>query len=379
VTWGEHDLAENIVHMVLARTGDQLGTRGMSLFLVPKFLLGAAGTPEVRNGVSCLAIEHKLGIHASPTCVMQYDDAVGELIGNENEGLAAMFTMMNAARLSIGVQGVAVSERAYQQARAFARDRLQGHAPGAPAGERSPIIDHPDVRRMLLVIASSTMAQRLLLYSTAAERDRAAARDAAEAHQRRVDLVTPIAKSWCTDEGVRNASLALQVHGGMGYVEETGIAQRLRDVRIAPIYEGTNGIQAIDLAARKVSRDRGAAMNALVAEMRLTVDAIGSDDALAESVDALAAAISNLEQMTAIIVDANEVDTLAAATSYLELAGLVVGAWLLAAHAHRLRREHSTAADRAVALSRFFAGERLPEVAAFAARVRSGARHHATL
>jgi alkylation response protein AidB-like acyl-CoA dehydrogenase len=381
VTWGEHDLTENIVHMVLARTSDEPGTRGISLFVVPKFLLDPDGLPGERNRVSCLATEHKLGIHASPTCVMEYDEAVAELVGAEGEGLSAMFTMMNVARLSVGVQGLSVSERACQQADTFARERLQGRAPGAAPGERSAIIDHPDVRRMLLVIASSTAAQRLLLYTTAAERDLAGAVDAESdgVHQQRVELLTPIAKAWSTEEGVRNASLALQVHGGMGYVEETGIAQHLRDVRIAPIYEGTNGIQAIDLAVRKVSRDRGAAMGTLVAEMRETIDELGSDDELAALAGALAGAVTTLERATATLAGADEVDMLAAATSYLELAGLVIGGRLLAVHALRLRVEGSTGADRAVALARFFAVERLAEVASLAARVEAGGSHHVTL
>jgi hypothetical protein len=233
---------------------------------------------------------------------------------------------------------------------------------------------------MLLLIASSTSAQRLLLYFTSVERDWVAIEsDDAATHQRRVDLLTPIAKAWCTDEGVRNASLAIQVHGGMGYVEETGIAQRLRDVRVAPIYEGTNGIQAIDLTLRKVARDGGAAMDALVADIRATVDALAVDDALEGVRDALAGAVATLERATRTIAAVGEVDALAAATSYLELAGLVAGAWLLAVHAQRLRTEGRAGADRAVALARFFAVERLPDVVALAIRVDAGASHHASL
>jgi alkylation response protein AidB-like acyl-CoA dehydrogenase len=258
ITYGDHDLAPNIIHMVLARTPDAPpGSRGISLFLVPKFLPDAEGAPGPRNDVRTLSLEHKLGIHASPTCVLAYGEdegAIGFRIGDENRGLECMFTMMNNARLNVGTQGLAIAERAYQQACEFARIRVQGRPLGvAPEAEALPIIHHPDVRRMLLWMRAATEAMRALAYYAAAMIDRgrrhpeAAKRAAA---QRRADLLIPVLKAWCTDLGVAVASTGIQVHGGMGYVEETGAAQYLRDARIGPIYEGTNGIQANDLVCR---------------------------------------------------------------------------------------------------------------------------------
>src|SRR6266850_2150282 len=261
------------------------GSRGISLFLVPKFLPDDAGGVGSRNDIRTLSLEHKLGIHASPTCVLAYGEdegAIGWRIGEENRGLEYMFTMMNAARLNVGLQGVAIAERAYQQARDFARIRVQGRPLGAAENaEALPIIHHPDVRRMLLWMRTATEAMRALAYYTAAMIDQGrrhpepAARRAAE---RRADLLIPVVKAWCTDLGVAVASTGIQVHGGMGYVEETGAAQHLRDARIAPIYEGTNGIQANDLVGRKLARDRGGAVAALVAEMRATASTLGADD-----------------------------------------------------------------------------------------------------
>ncbi len=268
ITWGDHDMAANIVHMVLARTPDAPpGSHGVSLFLVPKFLPGENGGLGPRNGVRALSLERKLGIHASPTCLLDYEDAVGWRIGGENRGLECMFAMMNLARLQVGVQGLAIAERAYQQARDFARVRVQGRPLGAPPGSGElPIIYHPDVRRMLLWMRAATEAMRALAYYAAALIDRgrrlpdARARDAA---QRRADFLIPVVKAWCSDLGVAVASTGIQVHGGMGYIEETGAAQHLRDARIAPIYEGTNGIQANDLVGRKLARDRGEAARGL--------------------------------------------------------------------------------------------------------------------
>ena len=251
ITYGEHDLTENIVHMVLARTPDAPpGSRGISLFIVPKFLPGPDGRPKDRNDLRCVSLEHKLGIHASPTAVMAYGDndgAIGFLVGEENRGLEYMFTMMNNARLNVGLQGVAIAERAYQQACAYARTRVQGREFGASGKAAAvPIIRHPDVRRMLLTMRAATEAARALTYYAFAALDLAKRHpDAAERarHQARVDLLTPVAKAWSTDIGVEVASIGIQVHGGMGFIEETGAAQHLRDARIAPIYEGTNGIQ----------------------------------------------------------------------------------------------------------------------------------------
>jgi 3-(methylthio)propanoyl-CoA dehydrogenase len=265
ITYGDHDFTDNIVHMELARTPDAPpGTRGISLFLVPKFLVDEDGSPGARNDIRTVSLEHKLGIHASPTCVLAFGDnggAVGWLVGEENRGIECMFTMMNSARLNVGLQGVAIAERAYQQARDFARQRIQGKPIGAPkdaSGAAPPIIHHPDVRRMLLAMKAQTEAMRGLAYVTAGAIDRArhepdeAAREAA---QRRADLLIPVVKAWSTDLGVEIASTGVQVHGGMGYIEETGAVQHLRDARINPIYEGTNGIQANDLVGRKLMRD----------------------------------------------------------------------------------------------------------------------------
>ena len=266
---------------MLARTPEAPpGSRGLSLFLVPKFLLDDEGRPGQRNAVRTLSLEHKLGIHASPTCVLAYEDAVGWRIGEENRGLEYMFTMMNNARLNIGMQGVAIAERAYQQARDFARIRVQGQPLGACGQCRSasPIIHHPDVRRMLLWMRAATEAMRSLAYYAAAMIDRAR-RDPDPAErvqaQRRADLLIPVVKAWCTDMGVAVASTGIQVHGGMGYIEETGAAQYLRDARIAPIYEGTNGIQANDLVGRKLARDHGEAVGSLFAEIAATLAALG--------------------------------------------------------------------------------------------------------
>ncbi|MGZ3310790.1 MAG: acyl-CoA dehydrogenase family protein, partial [Xanthobacteraceae bacterium] len=272
ITYGEHDLTDNIIHLVLARLPDAPpGTKGISLFLVPKFLLNTDGSPGQRNDARAHSIEHKLGIHASPTCTMVYGDrggATGFLIGEENRGMACMFTMMNQARLSVGLQGVAIAERATQQALAYAHERRQGRANGASSGS-SPIIAHPDVKRMLLTMRALTRAARAICYATAVALDRAQ-RDpddtARKAAHERASLLTPIAKAFSTDIGAEVASLGVQVHGGMGYVEETGAAQHYRDARIAPIYEGTNGIQAIDLVMRKLPLAGGATVEAYLGE-----------------------------------------------------------------------------------------------------------------
>lgn len=381
ITWGEHDLADNIVHLVLARTpGAPPGTKGLSLFVVPKRLVNEDGSLGERNRVHCVALEEKLGIHASPTCVLEFRHAAGELIGQECNGMPAMFTMMNAARLSIGLEGVAVSERAYQQALAFARTRVQGRAPGAAAGSSTPIIAHPDVRRMLLTISSSIDAARLMVYSAAAALDEAAHhtdKERRQSAQRRADLLTPIAKAWPTDEGVRNTSLALQIHGGMGYVEETGIAQRFRDARIAPIYEGTNGIQAIDLVTRKVSRDNGDAMRALLSEIAHTVVEVNDSEPLVEIAEALGSAAWTLQLATEWIVGAADLDdpsdVLAGASHYLELAGIVIGGWLLARQAVSGLADGCVGCSLAVHHARFFAVERLRVVPGMLGSITAGA------
>src|SRR5688572_393661 len=277
ITYGEHDMSENIVHLVLARTPDAPeGVKGISLFVVPKYLVNHDGTRGERNDVTCVSIEHKLGIHASPTCVLAYGQdkgAVGYLVGEENRGLEYMFTMMNHARLGVGVEGVGLAERAYQHALEYARTRVQGRAIGQRSGDRVTIIHHPDVKRMLLTMKAQTEAMRGLAYVAAAALD-LARRHPDRAEQRRnhalLDLLTPVVKGWCTEQCVEVASIGMQVHGGMGFVEETGAAQYLRDARITTIYEGTTGIQANDLVGRKVAFEKGATAFALIAEMRET-------------------------------------------------------------------------------------------------------------
>jgi len=323
ITWGDHDVADNIVHLVLARLPDAPeGSRGISLFLAPKVMVGEDGALGHRNDVRPVSIEHKLGIHASPTCVMAFEGAKAELVGVENQGLAAMFTMMNAARLQVGAQGVAIAERAYQQALTFAKERRQGRS--AWTGQaNAPIYDHPDVRRTLLLIKAKTQAARAICLSTAVAADlsrHAATPEDREAAKLREELLTPIAKGWSTDLGVEAASLGLQIHGGMGFMEETGAAQHYRDARILPIYEGTNGIQAIDLIGRKLSMAGGAAMTSLIEEMR----------ADAGAAPRLSAGIDAMEQATAwLIGKTGAPDALAGATSFLKLCGDVIGGWML--------------------------------------------------
>lgn len=300
ITWGEHELVPNIIHLVLARIeGAPAGSKGISMFIVPKF----RDEDGSRNAVRCIGVEEKMGIHASPTCTLAYEGATGWLIGEENRGLHAMFTMMNAARLNVGMEGVAVAEAAYQKALAYAKERKQGGA---------LIIEHPDVRRMLMTMKAKIQAARAICYATAVAADRG--------DKAREDLLTPLAKACGTDVGVEVTSLGVQVHGGMGFVEEGGAAQFYRDARIAPIYEGTNGIQAIDLYGRKLLGDRGEAMRVLIAEARHTA---GSHH------PKLLAAVEALEEATAYMLSASREDALAGAYAYLQLAGEVVGGMLL--------------------------------------------------
>ena len=388
ITYGEHDLAENIVHMVLARLPDAPpGVRGISLFLVPKFLPNPDGSVGRRNDLRCVSLEHKLGIHASPTCVMAFGDdegAVGWLVGEENHGLQAMFTMMNNARLSVGLQGVAIGERAYQQARDFANERVQSHELGGP-DDPVTIVHHPDVRRMLMVMRSLTEAGRALTYYAGSLLDVAKHHPDADrraAAHRRVDILTPVVKAWCTDNGVDIASIGIQVHGGMGYVEETGAAQHLRDARICPIYEGTNGIQSADLAFRKVARDQGAAMGELVTEMRADAKAaMAHGDEPSRIAEALLAGIESLDRATAWLVATagdDGVAVAAAADPYLRLAGIVVGGWMLtrsaAAAAERLAAADGDGAfyRAKIATARFYADHALPHADALARVAMAG-------
>ncbi len=366
ITYGEHDLTDNIVHLVLARLPDAPpGTRGISLFLVPKFLLNPDGSPGARNDVRAHSVEHKLGIHASPTCTMILGDqggAIGYLVGRENAGMACMFTMMNRARLAVGLQGVGIAERATQQALAYARERKQGRTPAMPATESAPIIAHPDVKRMLMTMRALTQAARTICYLTAMAIDRAergtdqTARQAAHA---RASLLTPIAKAFSSDIGVEVASLGVQVHGGMGFVEETGAAQLLRDARIAPIYEGTNGIQAIDLVTRKLPLADGAVVEAFIGELRRIVEAVNAtnDPALGWSGVRLEEAVESLTRTTRWMLAKLEKDAdeaLAGATPYLRLFGIATGGCLLAQQALAALRLNADAGPR-VALARFFA------------------------
>ena len=381
ITYGDHDLTDNIVRMVLARTPDAPpGSRGISLFLVPKFLPDADGRPGERNDLRPLRLEEKLGIHASPTCVMSYgegDGAVGWRIGEENRGLEAMFTMMNSERLLVGVQGVAIAERAYQQAREYARTRVQGHPVGMPRDAGAlPIIHHPDVRRMLLSMRAGVEAMRALTYFAAAAIDRSrraegAARASAE---RRADLLIPVVKAWCTDMGVEIASTGVQVHGGMGYIEETGAAQYLRDARIAPIYEGTNGIQANDLVFRKLGRDRGEAARELFTEMRPVLAEIGGKPEWKAIYRALADGIDALERATAYLVEAEAAPAAAGSAPYLALFGTVAGGWLMAglALAAETRDTPGLAASRLVT-ARFYAEHFLARAPSYLPAIMGGA------
>ena len=337
ITYGEHDLTPNIVHMVLARSPDgPPGTAGLSLFLVPKYLVNADGSLGARNDLRAVSLEHKLGIHASPTCVMAYGDndgAIGWLVGEENRGMECMFTMMNNARLQVGLQGLAIAERAYQQARGYAKTRVQGKPVTATASGIYPIVHHPDVRRMLLSMRARIAAMRALVYYAGSLLDvahHAPDAERREQAQARADLLIPVVKAWCTDQGVLVASTGVQVHGGMGFIEETGAAQHYRDARIAPIYEGTNGIQANDLVGRKVQRDGGATAAALIAYMRGS--AVGGA--------ALAAGIDALDDATKwLVAHAKErALTLSGAVPYLELTGIVVAGWLLAFEAAEAKR-----------------------------------------
>ena len=383
ITWGEHDVAENIVHLVLARLPDAPpGVKGISLFLVPKFLVGANGALGARNDLVCSSIEHKLGIHGSPTAVMSFGDhggAVGYLVGEPHRGLEYMFTMMNHARLNVGVQGVAISERAYQQARDYALTRVQGRPIGQPAG--APIVYHPDVRRMLLDMKARIDAMRAMTYYVAGQTDVAhrASGEAAKAAAARVDLLTPVAKGWCTENAQIVTSTGVQVHGGVGFIEETGAAQHMRDARITTIYEGTTGIQANDLVGRKVARDKGRAARDFIALMRKTPPQLAG--ALAPLGAALTRGIDDLERATAHIVAKHDVEpavTAAGATPFLHLFGTVAGGWFmgrlaLAAQAKAEGENDPTGFyGSKIILARHYARHISPAAAAYCAAVIEG-------
>ncbi len=335
ITWGDHQMTENIVHLVLARLPDApAGVKGISLFIVPKFLLDAEGNPAERNGVQCLSLEHKLGIHASPTCVMEFKDAVGYLVGEAHRGLPYMFTMMNHARQAVGVQGLAVSARAYQQAVPYAKERLQGTRKD---GSRIPIIQFPDVRRMLMTMKAATEAMRALALAASAEADWAqcAKTDTdRQKHFARLELFTPIVKGWLTELGQEMTSLNIQVHGGMGFIEETGAAQHYRDARILPIYEGTNGIQALDLVGRKTLMDQGAAMKALLEDIQATVNDLKmanySDPSVTEQLTQALAAAWQAVQFLLEHSATNKDLPGAISFNFLMLMGYLSGGWLMA-------------------------------------------------
>ncbi|MHB0953006.1 MAG: acyl-CoA dehydrogenase [Allorhizobium sp.] len=386
ITWGDHDMTENIVHLVLARLPDApAGTRGISLFLVPKFLLDENGAIGERNDLHCHSLEHKLGIHGAPTCTMIYGDgkygdeagAIGWLIGEENKGLACMFTMMNNARLAVGMQGVAIGEAATQKALQYARERTQGKAPGWTGSGMSPIIEHPDIARTLITMKALTQGSRAICFSCAHAIDMAHHTDGAEAAfwQDRAALLTPIAKSFATDAGVDVASLGIQVHGGMGFIEETGAARYLRDARIAPIYEGTNGIQAIDLVTRKLPLSNGDHVRGFIAELRQIAAGIRSSnrEGFGTTAERLEASIADLEEATAWLLarlaEGQAAAALAGATPYQRLFGLVLTGCYLA-KGGLADEDHGR--DNRIALCRFAAENLIAETAALKDRVVNG-------
>lgn len=376
ITYGDHDLTDNIIHMVLARLPDApAGTRGISLFLVPKFLVGDDGALGARNDVRVAGVEHKMGIHGSPTCTMIYGDdggATGWLIGEENRGLACMFTMMNNARLAVGIQGLGVAERAYQHALNYAVERKQGRAPGDKGEGMSPIARHPDIKRMLLTMKSKTQVARAICYACAHAIDMTSIADDDEGRtfwNERAGLLTPIAKALSTDFGVEVASLGVQIHGGMGYIEETGAAQHLRDARIAPIYEGTNGIQSIDLVMRKLPQSGGTQINGFIAELKAIADEVAASNRpeFGATADRLNASIRDLEEATDFMLSAQAegriADALSGATPYLRVAGLSLGGALLAKGALRSVSEPAARLAERALLARSFCETVLGETA----------------
>ncbi len=388
ITYGEHDMAPNIVHFVLARTADAPpGVRGLSLFLVPKILPGEGGQPGPRNDLRALSLEHKLGINASPTCVMAFGEdegAIGELIGEENRGIEYMFTMMNNARLDVGLQGLAVAERAYQRAHAYAIERRQGRR--LSDGEPARIIDHADVRRMLMTMKAQTEAMRSLACRVAIDMDVARRHPDAEVRaqrQRRVDLLTPVAKGYCGETGFEVASLGVQVHGGMGYIEETGAAQHLRDARVTMIYEGTTGIQALDLARRKLQMDDGLAVREYLASLGDLVDRLKSAKETPGTIAApLADGIASLEKAGDWLRQTWPRDpesAAAGATDYLRMFGLVACGGMMGEAALRAAEGLDAGAGDAafyrakLATARFFAERILPQAVALEGPVTAGA------
>jgi alkylation response protein AidB-like acyl-CoA dehydrogenase len=391
ITWGEHDMTSNVVHLVLARTPDAPeGVKGISLFIVPKFLVNADGSLGARNDVKCVSIEHKLGIHGSPTCVMAYGDgdgAIGYLVGEENRGLEYMFTMMNFARLEVGVEGVAIAERAYQHALEYARQRVQGREIGVKAGERVAIIHHPDVRRMLMTMKARVEAMRALAAAAAESLDHALSSADPEVKRRGqavFDLLTPVVKGWCTEHSTSIASIGVQIHGGMGFVEETGAAQYMRDARITSIYEGTTGIQANDLVGRKLAFEKGVTAKGLIAAMRAfdaELAAVADHPGLTVMRKALSDGVNALDAATDWLLatfPTNPKAAVAGAVPYLELWGTVAGGWQMV-RAALISKRHLDAGTtdhdfyRAkLATARFYADHILPLASAHAHTVMHG-------
>ncbi len=384
ISFGEHDLTENIVHLVLARTPEAPpGTKGISLFVVPKFLVNDDGSLGERNDVRCVSIEHKMGIHASPTCVMSYGDeggAIGFLVGQENQGMRAMFTMMNSARIAVGVQGVGMGEAAYQKAVDYAHERRQGREVGGATADATPIVVHPDVRRMLMFMKSHLEAMRNLIVFNASALDRARALegDEAEHWQELADLLTPVSKAWCTDMGEQITSTAIQIFGGMGFVEESGVAQHFRDMRIGSIYEGTNGIQAMDLVGRKLPMRMGGVVGDFLQQMRsLDEDLQAAGDDFTPMRKNLVSAVDVLAETTNWIMTNGMTDpkeALAGATPYLRMFGIVVGGWLMARQALAAQAELESGSDDTayleakIATARYYADQHLPQAAGLVAR-----------
>jgi alkylation response protein AidB-like acyl-CoA dehydrogenase len=379
ITWGEHDVAENIIHLVLARLPDAPpGVRGISLFVVPKFLVNDDGSLGGRNDLVCASIEHKMGIHGSPTAVMAFGEkegAVGYIIGEPNRGLEYMFTMMNHARLNVGLEGVAISERAYQRALAYARERVQGAAIGDTSGEARPILCHPDVRRMLLDMKSRIEAMRALAYWVAAQMDRGRRHPEPAARRQAlalVDFLTPVVKGWCTESAVELTSTGVQVHGGVGFIEETGVSQYYRDARIIPIYEGTTAIQANDLVGRKLAREKvpGSTARAWIEEVSTLATALAADADLGEIGTALRNAVGAFQEATTWLLanfDGRPQETAAGAVPYLKLTGIVAGGWMMAQAAKVAQKQLKAGSTddfyRAkLATARYFAAHVLPQV-----------------
>jgi alkylation response protein AidB-like acyl-CoA dehydrogenase len=390
ITWGDHDMTDNIIHLVLARLPDAPeGVKGISLFLAPKFLVNPDGSLGARNsGLTCISIEHKLGIHGSATCTLAYEDAIGYLVGKPNQGLMHMFTMMNEARLKVGVQGLAISERGYQAALAYAKERVQGYPmKGTRGGDRVTIINHPDVRRMLMTMKSQVEAMRALNYVIAMHMDMAGHHpDPAtrKAHQSRLDLLIPVTKGWCSELGNEITSTGVQIFGGMGFVEETGAAQHYRDARIASIYEGTTGIQAADLAGRKLVMDKGQAMLNLIADMHKVEEQLGKaggDDlavikaSLGQGIEALNGATQWM--LATIAQDASSVMVMS--VNYLMLTGYVCGGWQMARAA--LVAQQKLAAgeepefhEAKLITARFYAEQILPKATALMSAIKAGGK-----